>query len=147
MNGVNELRSFIFRMQPDPSGYMRTHRYWYEIDPKSVDFNRQIVHPGTPIPPEVSEQDISPNEFQLIQKTYTDGALGIRVSADYLIVALLPYRFHKCSIQLLVSQIWPTIFSHAYFHGDSDDQAYWKRYLSDPQKPRMGLDYSRIRIN
>lgn len=53
-------------------------------------FNKELVGPG-------------------ILPDYPEGAVGIRSDDDFWIEAILPWRFHKLSLQEIVGVLWPDV--------------------------------------
>lgn len=95
-------------------------KYFYVVNPKFNDFNREIVKPNTNV-------------------HFPDGAVGIRVDDDFWIVAILPYKYAELSIQELVAIIWPAV-TDPYFNPDSDKEAWRQKYL-DSEYHRKQIQY------
>lgn len=107
MTTKKELKIFIGDMKPSTKehsdGCYEAGSYWYasaKADIPGYDFCREIVAPRT-------------------NKTFPDGALGVRVDDDFWSVAALPYRFAELSIKEIVETLWPEHLAEATFEPDS----------------------------
>lgn len=76
--------------------------YYVERDTlPGLDFNREIVEPG-------------------MNKTFPDGAVGVRVDSDFWAVAALPYgEYRDKPIKDIVAEFWPQYLDQASFGADS----------------------------
>ena len=91
----------------EPMEYLHTEyrngKYHYAgNDIPSLDFNREIAHPG-------------------VSKDYPEGILGLRVDDDFWVVALLPYKYIDLPIEFLVENMWPSLYKECSFHPDSPE--------------------------
>lgn len=78
--------------------------YWYtEKDLPGLDFNREIIKPGT-------------------NKTFPDGALGIRADGDFWAVAVLPLKYADEDFKEILNTLWPDYKDNIVITPDSGSE-------------------------
>ena len=69
-------------------------------DLPSLDFNKEIVEPGT-------------------HREFPQGVIGIRVDDDFWQVGLLPYYYKGIPIEEIVEEFWTDLTSRATYNKDT----------------------------
>jgi hypothetical protein len=85
--------------------------YFVSTEVPDIDFNREIVPPET-------------------NKTFPDGAIGIRTDGDFWAVAALPYKYLDVPLAEIVKALWPQYADEAELCPDSgtpEQEAYFAR--------------------
>lgn len=86
-----------------------------------LDFCRDIVQPGT-------------------NETFPDGAIGIRVDADFWSVAALPMKYLDVPLKDLVAELWPHYAGEASFHPDSGSTEQAIEFSQDWARSRRHVE-------